>query len=84
MTNERGKMKTYIWDNIKDLTDSHHSSGGLVIISEKDWPIAWREHLINDGEDWTTYTKKLPQPDLVFDCNHTEERVFIFPNQGCC
>lgn len=65
-------MKTFIWERIEQLTDNYHPGGGLVIIAES---LERAKTLLPNIT--------LPVPDYMTD-GGIEEKVFIFPDSGCC
>jgi len=76
---DKGKKmsKVFIWDYVSNLTDSYHSSGGLVVIADnlQDAKILAMEQDVKfDDETPTVYELK----DTV------EDEVYIFPDAGCC
>lgn len=77
-------MKVFIWTSIEKLTDNYHSEGGLVVVA-KDLERAY-ELARNEGVEFTTneYSDELT-PDVVYNTDDSaEEKVFIFPDAGCC
>lgn len=92
-------MKVFIWEDVGQLTDSYHSGGGCVVIAENiekayallmaddrvSRPVAHQGNIqpFGDGEDLTTVFGLVP--DVVLDVSgETPERVFVFPDAGCC
>lgn len=72
-------MKIFIWEKLENLTDSYHSGGGLVVIaSSVEAAIELARGFLVEFSD-TELT-----PDLELNCEHGEERVFLFPDEGCC
>lgn len=67
-------MKTFIWEVVDELTDEFHSSGGLVVIAET---IQKARILVPQIKD--------QKPDFEYKCEGIDvEKVFVFPNVGCC
>ena len=73
-------MKTYIWQYVVGITDNWHDGGGIVIITSRSYNDAWKEHLAEKEVE----CKELPEPDLSYECNALEEKVFLFEDAGCC
>ena len=74
---DKKMSKVFIWDYVSNLTDSYHSSGGLVVIADnlQDAKILAMEQDVKfDDETPTVYELK----DIV------EDEVYIFPDAGCC
>lgn len=78
-------MKLYIYEDVDDLTTAYHHYGAAVVITDQD-PSALidakrREGRRDEDEDLAA----IPAPDHVIDVpGETVERVFIFPDAGCC
>lgn len=73
-------MKVFIWNNINELTDNYHSDGGLVVVAkdlERAHELA-RNEGVEFAEDELAPTIEYNTDDFV------EEKVFIFPDAGCC
>ena len=69
--------KVFIWNIVAYLTNNYHSSGGLVVIADnlEDAKILAMEKDVKfDDETPTVYELK----DIV------EDKVYIFPDAGCC
>lgn len=69
-------MKIFIWQEVEHLTDNWHHEGGLVIIAES------FERACSLAPNQCIPTES--GPDFVADIVSDEEKVFIFPNAGCC
>lgn len=82
-------MKLYLYNYIEDLTNSYHSGGGLVIITDgepkfsrpAEDPWYWDEE--EDGP-MPMEEVALPEPTLVLDVPDAEPGVYVFPDSGCC
>jgi hypothetical protein len=74
-------MKVFIWFNIDQLTDNHHSDGGLVVIAdnEQDARIIAMERGVVFSDDEKPEVYKLDDEHLG-----SKNKIFIFPNAGCC
>ena len=76
-------MKLYIWEYLDGLTEAYHSGGGLVIVTDR-----------TVNEVWDSYTpaeypckgvlRKLPEADTTMEVVSDKERVWVFPDAGCC
>lgn len=80
-------MKLYIFEGVNWLTQNYHDGGGAVVITDGD-PI---EVLDQEREKNKWHPDDEMQPLEVFDdfitvleTDATEEKVYIFPNAGCC
>lgn len=77
-------MKVFIWQRIQELTDNYHSDGGLVVVAanlQRAVELAEAEGVkFSKEEDYDELT-----PTNVYNTDDsTEEKVFIFPDAGCC
>ncbi|WP_067201191.1 hypothetical protein [Microbacterium sp. XT11] len=84
-------MKLYVFEYVAPVTRNYHDGGGLVIITDRDPLEAWRgSELYVDPRkhygkaDWAEADIDLSSPDAVYDVDADEERVFVFPDSGCC
>ena len=69
--------KVFIWNIVADLTNNYHSSGGLVVIADnlQDAGILAMEKGVRFNDETPT----------VYELKDTvEDKVYIFPNAGCC
>ena len=72
-------MQVFIWDDIKQLTGNYHSGGGAVAIADN------LERAIELIKAESPAAQMDEQPvALVCPTDYAEERVFIFPDAGCC
>lgn len=68
-------MQLFIWEDLENLTDRYHPEGGCVVIADN---IERALELLPKDCD-----AKRKNPS-VFNVQTTEEKVFIFPDAGCC
>jgi hypothetical protein len=73
-------MRVYIWERIQELTDNYHSDGGLVVVA------ANLQRAIELAEaEGVTFSDKETIPTINYSVvADVEEKVFIFPDAGCC
>lgn len=82
-------MKIFIFESVGQLTPNYHSGGALIIIAEtleksllmaKEYrtKYSFETHDINLTEEEINNVKTF---ELKKD---TEEKIFIFPDSGCC
>lgn len=73
-------MKLFIFEDVGELTYNYHSGGGLVVVAKDEELakklIATNEYINLTDEEWSKV--------VVYETNETEERMFIFPDAGCC
>ncbi len=74
-------MKIFIWNEIEKCSDNYHTEGGLVVIAETEERaremVSASKCSLQDSE----------KPDEVFDLtteSDPKEKVFVFPDAGCC
>lgn len=91
-------MKIFIWNELKEVSDNYHAEGGLLIIAESikraEEIAKYETGKFNfESNNYDKSMKKISlrnkeniiiNPDYEFDTSHTEEKVIIFPNAGCC
>jgi len=83
-------MKMFIWQSIADLTNSHHSSGGAIVVAENLSEVLGllnkeRSRRREEWEDPIEPLTELPEPTAEYYVGPTRpQRVFIFPDAGCC
>jgi hypothetical protein len=88
-----GVMKIWIFNYIDELTENYHGSGGLVVIAKNE---SARDKLINANKDefnhcwrdeeapYPIISKEEMEKVICFECDATEEAIFVFPDAGCC
>ena len=89
-------MKLYIYNNLGNVTTNWHSEGGLVIVTARHPQDVVSEQLPSksiyhhDTKTWTEQrdedyeAPKLNEPIAIYDVAETQERIFVFPDSGCC
>lgn len=73
-------MKAYLWHEISKVSDNYHQNGSVLI--EADSLERARELAVIDGGDPMVGTER--EPDLILESNSEVEKVWVFPNAGCC
>ena len=74
-------MNMYVWEDIQELTDNYHSDGGLVVLASSE--ARARELAIERGVKFGQ--NDVPDVYPLCACSATEEeRVYLFPDAGCC
>jgi hypothetical protein len=78
-------MNVYVWDHLNRMSDNYHDNGGVVVVAAS----LERAHelLRVKGQ----YGAAVPEDSDVFTTAPTatypsegDERVYTFPNAGCC
>jgi len=72
-------MNIYIWERIQKCSNRFHPAGGVVIFSST------LERAIELAkESGCEFEEGEETPDFTAKACHATERVFIFPDAGCC
>lgn len=83
-------MKLYIYNYLYNLTDNYHDGGGAVVITDRDPQVVLQEHRLRERSDYYNKRDEEAQVDfedvtpVVLEVDASEERVFVFPDAGCC
>lgn len=77
-------MNIYIYKGVDGLTGNYHDGGGLVIVTDRSPLDAYNDHAAKVSEYEALAIEKLPAPDNVINAVTTTERVYVFPDAGCC
>ncbi|NLZ11094.1 MAG: hypothetical protein GX086_07160 [Alcaligenaceae bacterium] len=72
-------MKVFVWKEVAQCSDSYHSEGGVVVFAENE---ERARDLANSTPGCAIQHDEAP--DEVRDVMGGSERVFIFPDAGCC
>ncbi len=75
-------MRMFVWEDECGVSDRYHDTGGVLVIAND--LNRTRELLKNEdgvSKDSTVFTK---EPDFSTSVGTTKEKVFIFPDAGCC
>lgn len=73
--------RMYIFEYVDGITDNYHNGGGLAIITKSGDPVqVFRD--ANPDLDPDFANEDAPASYQVPD--DTEERIFVFPDVGCC
>jgi hypothetical protein len=73
--------KMFVWESVDGLTGNYHDGGGTLVIAE-DLGTA-RELLKKNGVSAGSGVFK-EEPSFVAPVMCDEDKVFIFPDAGCC
>ncbi len=72
-------MKVFIWQNIEQCTDSYHPEGGVVVFAETEQRA---REIANKKSGCNIQPEE--KPDEIRELTGGEEKVYIFPDAGCC
>ena len=78
-------MKTmFVWENVSyGLTCNYHSGGGCVVIADNK-EVALKLLSENGVDPKCEVFTTEPSYTAPMDSDATEDKVFIFPDAGCC
>lgn len=71
-------MTVFIWERIQHCSDHYHEEGGVVVFAKDEARAI--ELATLEGCEFKVYEK----PDYAVQIESEEEKVFIFPDAGCC
>lgn len=72
----------YVWESVNELTNNYHDGGGLVIISND---LESARELLKQSISLKSKCEALKvDPDYVTSVTAEKDKIFIFPNEGCC
>lgn len=86
-------MKLFRWQRVDEATDNYHTNGGVVVIAEneeraREMAAAHSAHLrIRSGPTsvgWSNKPLDREDPEEVVEIGDAPERVWVFPDAGCC
>ena len=72
--------KMFVWEDVDGLTHNWHDGGGAVVIADN-LEVA-RELLRTNGVHGRDVFVR--EPNFAASVAGEEDRVFIFPDAGCC
>ena len=68
-------MKMFVWEYVNGLTSNYHDGGGALVIADN---LESARKLLGNSEANTQ------MPNFSASVESNENRVFIFPDAGCC
>jgi hypothetical protein len=78
-------MKIFIWENVSHVSDSYHGGGGVAVVAAT---LERARELLPSpkpyGEDVKRCEAHDVAPTATYETTASEERVFVFPDAGCC
>lgn len=74
----------YVWESVSGLTQNYHDGGGALVIADN--LEAARQLLKEKGvsEGSEVFVQEPDYTASVVTVLETQDRVFIFPDAGCC
>ncbi len=79
-------MKAYLWHDIDKVSENYHERGSVLIQAESLERARELSKCCTDKYREGSYSMigTDAEPDAVFECDSTEEKVWVFPDAGCC
>jgi hypothetical protein len=77
-------MKLYVYNYVGGMTYNWHSGAGVMMITDRDPVEVLREQVASENPVYDEPFEAPEKPDFVLDVEADEERVFVFPDAGCC
>ena len=75
-------MRMFVWEYVNRITCNWHDGGGVLVIAG-DLDRA-RELLLTQGGVYDDSDVLTLDPDFSASVETQDEKVFIFPDAGCC
>lgn len=79
-------MKAFLWCEVDRVSTSYHENGSVLIEAEtieRAREIAFMQNYSGDIlEEKISPIDR--DPDAVFESRSTKEKVWVFPDAGCC
>lgn len=75
-------MKAFLWYNIDVASLSWHTEGSVLVEAET-LSRAREIAVIMDGKKAVKMSVD-GEPDAVFESSSKEEKIWVFPDAGCC
>jgi len=72
-------MNVYIWGSVDKCSSNYHTEGGVVVFSETEHSA---RELANSQPGCSIRPDEMP--DHIRAVCDGDERVYTFPNAGCC
>lgn len=76
-------MKAFLWDGLEEVSDNYHPHGSVLIEAES-LERAREIAVFNKGGNIIKMNGIEAEPDAIFDSTSLVEKVWVFPNAGCC
>ena len=73
-------MTMFVWESVGNLTENYHDGGGVVVIAVS--VDAARKQI--EGACPKGCTALKDEPDYRANVEAGEEKIFVFPDAGCC
>ncbi|MCP4475416.1 MAG: hypothetical protein GY821_12790 [Gammaproteobacteria bacterium] len=77
-------MKMFLWKRIQQCSDKYHCEGGVVVFAENEKSARKMAHTQDEGGYDICSIAENEKPDDVRDVFGGVEKVYYFPDAGCC
>lgn len=82
-------MILFIWQRMEKVTNAYHDEAGVAVVAlDQNRARAMIEKYRDDHfrKDWSDagVSAEIKEPDATYPVVATEERIFVFPDNGCC
>lgn len=80
-------MKAFLWKDIKEVSDNYHTNGSVLIEAEtleRAREIAIFNAATPMNPEFVKMKGVEKDPDLILTSESRLEKVWVFPNAGCC
>jgi hypothetical protein len=74
--------KMFVWENANGVSSNYHDDGGVMIIADN-LDVARQLFEKTGGTSKKSEVLKC-EPDYMTSVVSEEDKIFIFPNAGCC
>lgn len=72
-------MKVFVWEWLNHVSDNYHEGGGCTVVAED----LARAKLIASAKG-VMFDDESQEPTVYELKDSVDEKVFIFPDAGCC
>ena len=72
-------MKVFVWQWLNHVSDNYHEGGGCTVVAED---LARAKVIATEAG--VEFDEQSNEPDVYELKDSVEEKVFIFPDAGCC
>ncbi len=73
--------KMFVWEVVDGLTSNYHDGGGVMVIADN---LDVARQLLKENVTSNKSEVFTREPDYSTSVGSEEDKVFIFPDAGCC
>lgn len=80
-------MKAFLWHSISKVSSNYHEHGSVLIEAEtveRAREIAVFQDYLDDESPLIKMVGVDSDPSAIFESTSTQEKVWVFPDAGCC